>query len=70
MTSTVAIAKPVLIQVISCTVAPTAPRICGSATLTIEASIAPISVPNVTDSATIHLRWGAAGRRGGSRARS
>src|SRR3954466_6007870 len=57
ITITVAIAKPVLIQVISWTVAPTAPRICESATLTIDASIAPISVPKVTEIATIHFRF-------------
>ena len=66
MTMTVAIAKPVEIQVISWTVAPTAPRIWGSATLTIEESIAPMSVPKVTDTVTSHLlvagRAGATGK--------
>src|SRR5512133_1333877 len=55
MTMTVAIANPVEIQVISWTVAPTAPRICGSATFTIDESIAPMSVPNVTETVTSHL---------------
>jgi hypothetical protein len=49
----------VLIQVISCRVAPTAPRMCGSATLTIEESIAPISVPKLMETVTIHLLTGA-----------
>lgn len=56
MTMTVAMAKPVLIQVISWTLAPTAERICESATFTIDTSIAPMSVPNVTENATSHLR--------------
>ena len=59
ITITVAIAKPVVIQVISWTVAPTAPRICGSATFTIDESIAPISVPKVTETVTSHLFVGA-----------
>ena len=62
ITITVAMAKPVVIQVISCTVAPTAPRMCGSATLTIDASMAPISVPKVTETVTSHLLVG--GRAG------
>src|SRR6185503_5409358 len=48
----------------SCTVAPTAPRMCGSATLTIDASMAPISVPNEIESVTSHLFT--AGRAGSS----
>jgi hypothetical protein len=44
--------KPIVVQVISCTVAPTAPRSCGMATLTMDESMAPISVPNVTDIVT------------------
>ena len=49
ITTTLAITKPVVTQVISSIVAPTAPRRCGIATLTIDASMAPISVPNVTE---------------------
>src|SRR5512138_216322 len=52
---TVAIAKPVVTQVISWSVAPTAPRMWGSATFTIDALIAPMSVPNVTEIVTSHL---------------
>src|SRR5256885_16495282 len=60
--------KAVEIQVISSSVAPTAPRMCVSATLTMEASIAPIRVPKETDTVTSHLlvgaRAGAASDRG------
>src|SRR4051812_19541502 len=60
--------KEVEIQVISSSVAPTAPRMWVSATLTIEASIAPIRVPKETDTVTSHLlvgaRAGAASDRG------
>src|SRR5262245_36337863 len=59
MTTTVAITNPVVTQVISSTVAPSDPVRCGVATATIDVSIAPIKVPNVTDSVTIHLLTGA-----------
>ena len=59
--------KPVVTQVISSTVAPSAPRRCGIATLTIDESMAPISVPKVTDSVTSHLLTGA--RASGARTR-
>ena len=62
MTTTVAMTKPVVTQVISSTVEPSAPRRCGVATATIDVSIAPISVPKVTDSVTSHLFTG--GRSG------
>src|SRR5277367_4051086 len=55
MTRTVARANAVEIQVISSTVAPTAPRMCGMATFTIDASMAPMRVPNVTETVTSHL---------------
>lgn len=55
MTSTVAITKPVVTHVISSMVAPTAPRRCGTATFTIDESIAPIMVPKVTEMVTTHL---------------
>jgi len=58
MTTTVARTKPVDTQVISSTVAPTAPRRCGTATFTIDESIAPISVPKVTLTVTSHLLTG------------
>src|SRR5512146_619941 len=64
---TVAIAQPVEIQVISWIVAPTAPRMCGRATLTMEASIAPISVPNVTETVTSHLLAPGRGEEGSIR---
>ena len=50
--------KPVVTQVISSTVAPSAPRRCGTATLTIDASMVPISVPKVTETVTSHLFTG------------
>src|SRR5712671_4202476 len=59
MTTTVAMTKPVVTHVISSTVAPSAPVRCGVATATIEVSMAPMSVPNVTDSVTTHLLTGA-----------
>src|ERR1700722_7096249 len=56
---------PVEIHVISCTVEPSVPIMCGSATLTIDESMAPISVPKVMETVTSHLfgltraaRWG------------
>src|SRR5580704_17667360 len=55
MTTTFAMMYPVLIQVISCTVAPSVPIMCGSATATIDESIAPMRVPNVIDTVTSHL---------------
>ena len=59
MTTTVAMTNPVVTQVISSTVAPSEPDRCGVATATIEVSMAPISVPKVTDSVTSHLLTGA-----------
>lgn len=50
--------KPVEIQVISSSVAPTEPRMCVSATLTMLASMAPISVPKLTETVTSHLLTG------------
>src|SRR5712691_11453997 len=50
--------KPVVTHVTCSTVTPRAPIRCGTATLTIDASIAPISVPNVIDSVTSHLLTG------------
>src|SRR5580700_9899283 len=55
MTTTFAMMYPVLIQVISCTVAPSDPIMCGSATATIDESIAPMRVPKVIDTVTSHL---------------
>src|SRR3954465_5635320 len=55
ITMTVATTKPVVTHVISSTVAPSDPVRWGVATATIDVSIAPMSVPNVTDSVTIHL---------------
>ena len=63
MTTTVAITKPVVTQVISSTVAPSEPVRCGVATVTIDVSMAPMSVPNVTDKVTSHLLTGARARR-------
>ena len=59
MTMTVAITKPVVTHVICSTVTPSEPMRCGTATLTIDASIAPISVPKVIDTVTSHLLTGA-----------
>src|SRR5262249_23154550 len=61
MTMTVAMTKPVVTHAICSTVAPSADCRCGTATLTIDASIAPISVPKVTDSVTSHLLTGLGG---------
>src|SRR4051812_4860592 len=58
MTRTCAIANPVEIQVISCSVAPTEPRMCPMATFTIELSMAPMRVPKVTLNVTSHLLTG------------
>ena len=58
MTMTVAITKPVVTHVTCSTVTPSDPMRCGTATLTIDASIAPISVPNVMDTVTSHLLTG------------
>ncbi len=58
ITSTVAIMKPVLAQVISCRVAPSEPRICDRATLTMEESMEPIRVPKDTERVTSHLLTG------------
>ena len=55
MTSTIAIMYAVEIQVISWRVAPSSPRMLGSATLTIDVSIVAISEPNAIETATIHL---------------
>src|SRR2546430_7107872 len=58
MTMTVAMTNPVVTQVICSTVTPSDPMRCGTATLTIDASIAPISVPNVIETVTSHLLTG------------
>src|SRR5438067_3773413 len=58
MTMTVAMTKPVVTHVICSTVTPSEPVRCGTATLTIEASMAPISVPKVIDTVTSHLLTG------------
>src|SRR5438270_191305 len=58
MTMTVAITKPVVTHVTCSTVTPSDPMRCGTATLTIDASIAPINVPNVMDTVTSHLLTG------------
>src|SRR5689334_22759219 len=58
MITTLAITNPVVTHVISSTVAPIAPRRCGVATLTIDESIVPMSVPNVTEMVTSHLLTG------------
>src|ERR1700733_3860955 len=59
MTSTIAIMYAVEIHVISWMLAPSSPRIFGSATLTIDESIVAISDPNAIDTATSHLLTGA-----------
>src|SRR5947207_15559376 len=59
MTMTVAMTKPVVTQVICSTVTPSDPVRWGTATLTIDASIAPISVPKVIETVTSHLFTGA-----------
>src|SRR6266849_8077734 len=58
MTMTVAITNPVVTHVICSTVTPREPMRWGTATLTIDASIAPISVPKVIESVTSHLLTG------------
>ncbi len=58
MVMTQATMYPVETQVISSTLADNVPRNCGSATFTIEVSIVPISVPNVTAAAMSHLFFG------------
>src|SRR4051794_41985282 len=58
MTMTVAMTKPVVTHVICSMVTPSDPVRCGTATLTIDASIAPISVPKVIDTVTSHLLTG------------
>jgi len=63
ITRTVATTNAVEIQAISSSVAPTEPRMCVSATLTIEASIAPIRVPKLTETVTSHLLTGFARSR-------
>src|SRR3954462_5989231 len=61
MTMTLASAKPVATQVISSVVAPTPAFKCGTATLTIEASIVPMRVPKVIEMVTNHLLVGGRG---------
>src|SRR5450432_1217856 len=61
---------PVEIQVISCTVEPSDPIMCGMATLTMDESMAPISVPKVIDSVMSHLFGFGRARRSGGRAAS
>src|SRR5579883_3516795 len=58
MTSTIAIMYAVEIHVISWMLAPSSPRMFGSATLTIDESIVAISEPNAIDTATSHLLTG------------
>ena len=58
MTMTVAMTKPVVTHVTCSTVTPRDPMRWGTATLTIEASMAPISVPNVIETVTSHLLTG------------
>src|SRR5438046_217930 len=58
MTMTVAMTKPVVTHVICSTVTPSEPVRWGTATLTIEASMAPINVPKVIDTVTSHLLTG------------
>jgi len=55
ITTTVAMTNPVVIQVISWMVAPTAPRTWGSATFTMDESMVPMSVPKLTEIVTSHL---------------
>src|SRR6185503_4805812 len=55
MTSTIAIRYAVVTHVISWSDAPSSPRICGIATLTIEVSIVAITDPIAIDTATVHL---------------
>src|SRR5215831_14784733 len=61
ITSTIATMYAVEIQVISWMLAPSSPRMFGSATLTIDESIVAISEPNAIDTATNHLLTGWAG---------
>ena len=58
ITRTVAMMYAVETHVISSMVAPTAPRICGSATLTIDESIVAMSEPNAIETVTSHLLIG------------
>src|SRR5690348_8953254 len=58
MTMTVAITNPVVTHVTCSTVTPSDPMRCGTATLTIDASMAPIRVPKVIDNVTSHLLTG------------
>jgi hypothetical protein len=55
MIITVVMMYAVDIHVISCRVAPTDPRMWGSATLTIDESIVPMTAPTPTAAATTHL---------------
>jgi hypothetical protein len=59
----VAITKPFATQGISSIVAPTPACRWGMATFTMDASMMPINVPKVTESATSHLLWGVLGLR-------
>src|ERR1700722_2755730 len=61
---------PVEIQVISCTVEPRVPIMCGMATLTIDESMAPISVPKGMERVMTHLLGAGRARRSGGRAES
>jgi|GEM_PF-2976211 len=53
--------QPVEIQVISWMLAPSSPRMLGSATFTIDESMVAISEPNAIDSVTSHLLTGTGG---------
>ena len=55
MTSTIATMYAVEIHVISSRLAPSSPRMLGSATLTIDESIVAISEPKATETVTSHL---------------
>src|SRR4051812_30625422 len=55
MTRTIAMMYEVVTQVISSTVAPTEPRMCGIATLTMDESMVAMSEPKAIDRATTHL---------------
>src|SRR5690348_4538785 len=60
MTSTIAIMYAVEIHVISWMLAPSSPRMFGSATLTIDESIVAMSEPNAIEIVTSHLFTGGA----------
>ena len=67
ITITCAIANEVAIAAISSSEAPIEPRICGSATLTMERSIVAMIAPKLIDTATSHLLSGARASTGVAR---